>query len=562
MKPYLEKFKKFLVDSNLVSTKNLELAEAEEIQTGRKLENVLIRRNFVSQEMIAKSQAYVLDIPFIDLTNEVVLPEVLKKVPELISRRYNVVAFRQSGENLEVAMLHSGNEQVLDLIKNKTSLNILPRLTSVKSLEAVLKQYQKVLEKEFSEAKEIKQTGSLTTNYIAETLFKHAILENASDVHIEPKGENAVVCYRKNGSLKDFVVLSKDVYQNILDHVKFSANLKSNGYGLFQNGRFGMEDNGYKNSMCVSISPVSEGEKISVRILHEDSQGFTLESLGLRGEALEVVHKAINYSPSMVLVTGAGGSGKTTTLYAILDILNNPTVSISTIENPIEYRIPRINQIQIGSDGYSSFAEGLKKIIHRDSDVVMLSEMKDIETASLAINTSLAGHLVLSSLCANSAASAVGQLIGTRAEPFLISSALTAVISQKLVRQLCLNSSEKYNLRKSEVEALSKRIDLEKILSVLKREKVVSEKDTWETIDFYKRTESQGCPSGFKGKIGIFEVLNITPKIKEMIIALASSDEIQKQAKADGMVTMLEDGFIKAAQGVTSLEEVLKVLCL
>lgn len=579
----VKKLKSFLIDSKLVSAKNMELAEAEELETKRRLEDVLIRRGFVSEEMIAKAKAYVLGIPFVDLTNQKVESEVLKIIPEPIAKNSNIVAFRKTGADLEVAMLDPNDLQTIDFIKKKAELNILPRLTSRQSLEAVIRQYQRSLEDEFnniikSESSEVLKVVELASKdgkiksdaelqrvaeelpvvKIVDTLIRHAVLEGASDVHIEPEEKDVVVRYRIDGILKDVMTLPKAVHDGIVARIKVLSSLKLDEHRLPQDGRFKIEGEGFKVSFRVSILPVYDGEKIVMRLLQEDSQGFTLEGLGYRGKALEILHRAIKRPTGLILSTGPTGSGKTTSLYTVLDILNTPEVNISTIEDPIEYRIPRVNQTQVKPEIGFSFPQGLRTLVRQDPDIIMVGEIRDDETAALAINASLTGHLVISTLHTNSAAGAIPRLIDMKVEPFLISSTLTAIVGQRLVRCLSPDSRTKYNLTKKEIEALSKEIDLDKVLKTLKNEKIIEPKDTWESINFYRPKETESSPNGYKGRVGIFEVLDITPKIKELIVASATSDDIQKVAEEEGITTMLEDGFIKAVQGITSIEEVLR----
>ena len=393
---------------------------------------------------------------------------------------------------------------------------------------------------------------------IVDTLIRHAILEGASDIHIEPEEKDVVVRYRIDGVLKDVMILPQAVHDGIVARVKVLANLKLDEHRLPQDGRFKTESDGLKFSFRVSILPVYDGEKIALRLLQEDAQGLTLESLGYHGKALEVLHRVIKRPTGLILSTGPTGSGKTTSLYTILDILNTPEVNISTIEDPIEYRIPRVNQTQIKSEIGFSFAQGLRTLVRQDPDIIMVGEIRDNETAALAINASLTGHLVFSTLHTNSASAAIPRLLDMKVEPFLISSTVTAVIGQRLVRRLAPDSRTKYNLTKKEIDSLSREINLEKIIKTLKDEKIIGPKDTWESITFYGPKETESCPKGYRGRIGIFEVLDVTPKIKELMAGPVTSDEIQKAAEAEGMITMLEDGFIKAVQGMTSIEEILR----
>jgi type IV pilus assembly protein PilB len=296
-----------------------------------------------------------------------------------------------------------------------------------------------------------------------------------------------------------------------------------------------------------------------MRLLPESAKAFTLEELGLRGSNLEKVQDALRKPIGMILVTGPTGSGKTTTLYSMLEILNTPAVNISTIEDPIEYRMPRINQTQVNPKIGLTFASGLRALVRQDPDIIMVGEIRDEETASLAINAALTGHKVLSTLHTNTAAGAIPRLIDMKAEPFLLSSTLNLLMAQRLVRRLA-EGKEKYFLTDHQIKEISKYCDLERVLKILKEEKIVPPKVQWDQIPFYRPKPTKEAPDGYKGRIGIFEVLPVTETIKNLIIKKATSDEIQEQAKKEGMILMVEDGLVKAAQGITSIEEVLRVI--
>jgi len=295
-----------------------------------------------------------------------------------------------------------------------------------------------------------------------------------------------------------------------------------------------------------------------MRLLPENSKGFTLEALGFWGRNLEIIHKQIKKPTGMILVTGPTGCGKTTTLYTIMDILNTQEVNISTVEDPIEYRIPRVNQTQVNPKIGLTFANGLRTLLRQDPDILMVGEIRDNETASLAINASLTGHLVLSTLHTNSAAGSLPRLLDMKVEPFLIASTVNCIEAQRLVRRLAPESREKYRLKAADVKEVSDQINLEAVLEALRQEKIIGPKDTLAEIDFYRPKPSPDFPDGYHDRIGIHEVLDVTESIKELIIRRASSDEIEKQARAEGMLTMLEDGLVKAARGLTSIEEVLR----
>ncbi len=571
--------KAFLLDTKLITKKKLEEAEKKIKKTNQKLAQVLVKDNIISQEQLNKLQAYILGIPFVNLEKEIIPKEILQIIPEPIARRHNIIPFRKKGQELEVAMLDPEDLQTIEFIKKKSDLKILPRLTNVISIKNTLKQYQKSLEVEFGELiKKESQIVALPAEKgeeskeelekaaeqmpiikIVDTLLKHAILQQASDIHIEPLEKEIIVRYRIDGILHDTMTLPKRIHSGITARIKILSNLKLDEHRLPQDGRFKIETAEYKISFRVSILPVYDGEKVVLRLLPEDVKGLTLEKLGLRDEALEKVHKNIKRSNGIILVTGPTGCGKTTALYTIMDILNEPGVNISTIEDPIEYRMPRINQTQVKPKIGLTFANGLRSLVRQDPDIIMVGEIRDNETASLAINASLTGHLVLSTLHTNSAAGAFPRMIDMKAEPFLIASTTNLVIAERLVRRLCPETKQKYKLSSDEIKSLATEIDLEKILRILKKEKIIKAKDNWSDINFYRAVKSEECPDGYKGRIGIFEVLEVSETIKELIIKEVISDQIEKQARKEGMLTMLEDGFIKIAQGITSIEEVLRV---
>lgn len=573
--------KAFLLDSGLVTEDQFEAALRKAQKTNQKVGDVLISEGLISQEELIKLEAYILGIPFVNLEKEKVDPEVLKIIPEPIARRHNIIAFRRKFNNLEVAMLDPDDLRTIEFIRKKEpGLKVLPRLTTPESIKNVLQQYQKTLEIEFGEiikkeAGEIRQVKEildvpeesqlqktaeeLPVIKIVDTLIKHAILQRASDIHIEPTEKEVVVRYRIDGILRDAMILPKHVSHGIVARIKVLANLRLDEHRLPQDGRFKIQTDEFEYSIRVSILPIFDGEKIVMRLLAEKTHALTLEALGFRGEALERVQAALRKPVGMILITGPTGSGKTTTLYSMIEILNTPAVNISTIEDPVEYRMPRVNQTQVNPKIGLTFASGLRALVRQDPDIIMVGEIRDNETASLAINAALTGHMVLSTLHTNDAAGTIPRLIDMGAEPFLISSTLNVIVAQRLVRRLC-REKEKYTLKKSELKNLEKYCDLDRILKILKEEKIVKPKATFSDIVFYRSRPSKDCPDGYSGRIGIYEVLPVTETIKELIVKRATASQINAQAIKEGMRTMVEDGFTKAAQGITSIEEVLRVI--
>ncbi len=574
--------KAFLLDAGLIKEKDLKEAEQTAKKGSAELRDVLLAEGLIAEEELMKLEGYILGIPFVNLAKEKIAPEVLKIIPEPIAKAHNIVAFRQKGQELEVAMMDPDDLATIDFIKKKANLKILPRLTTSESIKYVLQQYSKTLQAEFGDIIQKEVTGikafqesvgetgngpeelqkvaeELPVIRIVDTLLKHAILQRASDIHIEPTEKEVIVRYRIDGVLRDAMVLPRQAASGIVARIKVLSNLKLDEHRLPQDGRFKIESDEYKYSARVSTLPVFDGEKVVMRLLSEGSKAFTLEELGFRGEALEYVQQSFKRPVGMILVTGPTGSGKTTTLYAAMEILNTPEVNISTVEDPIEYRMPRVNQTQINPKVGLTFASGLRSLLRQDPDVMMVGEIRDKETANLAINAALTGHLVLSTLHTTNAAGSLPRLIDMGAEPFLISSTLNVVVAQRLVRKLC-EEKDGYKLTDKEVQDLSGYCNVEKIMDILRKEKAMKPKETLGDITFWKPKPNPESQDGYKGRIGIYEVLPITESIKELIVQRASSDKIQAQAEQEGMLTMVEDGLIKAAQGLTTIEEVLRVI--
>jgi len=574
--------KNFIIDAGLISKADVEEVDKEAKSKKKSISEVLISRGKFSEDDLRRIHAYVLGIPFVNLKGQTLNRDILNLIPEPIARKHNIIAFEKKEDTLEVAMLDIDDLQALNSIKKKVGLKILARLTDSESIRGALIQYQKNLKDEFGEiiktkSDEIKTISEkipsdnnaslgdlkklaeeLPVVRIVDTLLKHAIIQSASDIHIEPLEDQILVRYRIDGILHDAMILPKHIGFSLVARIKVLSNLKLDEKRLPQDGRFKINMNGERVSFRVSTLPVYYGEKVVMRLLRESVSGFTLESLGFHGQGLELLHKVLQHTTGMILTTGPTGSGKSTTLYTMLDILNTPNVNISTIEDPIEYQMKRVNQTQVRSEIGLTFSSGLRTLVRQDPDIIMVGEIRDNETASLAINASLTGHLVLSTLHTNSAAGAVPRLVDMKVEPFLIISTIDAIIGQRLVRRLS-EKKEKYYLSKAEIESISKAVDLEKVLSVLREEKIVGNKDDWKNIPFYKPKSDAG-EDGFKGRFGIYEVLNVSIAIKDLIIKGSTTEDIELQAKKEGMLTMLEDGIFKAAQGLTTIEEVLRVV--
>jgi len=577
-----ERLKKFIIDADLVSAKDFDKAQKQSEKTHQPIEEVLVAEGIIDEEKLGKFKAYLMGVPFVNIDQEAIPPEVLALVPEQIARTHNIVAFKRSGDNLEVAMLDPEDLTIIDTIKKTNpALKILPRLTTAQGIKNALLQYQESLEgavgsigttatPEYGSMPEIdgeaekgdllKASQEVSVIKVVDTMMKHAIFQRASDIHIEPLDNDVVVRFRIDGVLNDIMFLPINVAPALVARIKVLSNLKLDEHRLPQDGRFKVESEDYKYSVRVSVLPVFNGEKIVMRLLQEDMKVQTLESLGFYGRALELVMNNLKRPIGMILITGPTGSGKTTTLYSMMEILNTPTVNISTIEDPIEYRMPRVNQTQVNSKIGLTFASGLRALVRQDPNIIMVGEIRDNETASLAINAALTGHLVLSTLHTTSAPGAIPRLIDMEVEPFLITSTLNIIMAQRLVRKFH-SEKEKYFLTKEDVENLKKYCDTKRITKLMQDEKLLKKGEEDITkAPFYRPKPSKDSKTGYRGRLAIVEVFAVSEAIKKLIITKASTQDIANQAISEGMRTMFEDGFIKAAQGLTSLEEVLRVI--
>lgn len=574
--------KEFILDSGLAARKDIEDAAGEAEQKKQSIGDILVSRGTLSQDALRRIKAYVLGIPFVNLKDRKIPLDVLSLIPEPIARTHSIVAFRKNGSDLEVAMLDTEDLLSIDSVRKKTGLKILPRLTDDESLKSVLLQYQKSLKEEFgdlitTEAGRIslvkeaggeeasgetlkKMAEDLPIVRIVDTLLRHAIIQNASDIHIEHSETEVIVRYRIDGVLHDAMTLPKNAAAGIVARIKVLANLKLDEKRLPQDGRFKMETEAETVSFRVSLLPTYYGEKVVMRLLRDTaSGGFSLDALGFHGETMEHIHRATKQTTGIILVSGPTGSGKTTTLYTILDLLNTPDVNISTVEDPIEYQMKRVNQTQVNPAIGFTFANGLRALLRQDPNIIMVGEIRDGETAALAINAALTGHLVLSTIHTNSASGAIPRLIDMGVEPFLLVSTLRVIVGQRLVRTLC-EGKEPYTLDKVERAKVAHEDKFEAALKSLIDEKLVKSGTTLDTMNFYKPVESAECAEGYKGRIGIHEVLAVSAATRELILHNGTSEAIEEQARKEGMLTMLEDGLYKAGRGVTSIEEVLRAV--
>lgn len=538
------------------------------------LEDYILNSKLIAENDLYKAIAKQLKLPFVDLEKQIVRKDILYIIPSTIASTYLVIPFGKSAEELKLATLDPSNLQIFEFIRRKSGLETKIYLTTPTGFEFILKQYRTTLKAEIAsisalttekteeeEPEKLKKLAEdLPVIRIVDSILEHAIYENASDIHIEPLEKEVVIRYRVDGVLRNVMTLPKTVHPGIVARIKILSNLKLDEHRLPQDGRFKVATKEYRYSIRVSIFPIFDGEKIVLRLLPETAEALSLETLGFLKTPLEIVKRGIKRPHGIILVTGPTGCGKTTTLYSILKILNTPKVNISTIEDPIEYKMVNVNQSQVNPKIGFTFAEGLRALLRQDPNIIMVGEIRDNETADVAINAAMTGHLVLSTLHTNDAVTSLPRLIDMGVPSFLVAYTCNLIIAQRLVRKVCKNCVKSYKLSKEQIINLEKLFDIEKIFKHLKKLKFIKSNDSLKTLTFYKGEGCRNCGNeGYKGRIGIFEVLEVTTKIANLIHAQATTDQLHKAAEEQDMITLAEDGFIKAIRGITSLEEVIRV---
>jgi type IV pilus assembly protein PilB len=571
-----------LKEKKILSQDKLSELEKEYSQGKSKApwEDFLLSKKAIKEDDLLAVKAAQLQVEVVNLSDQNIKQDILALVPEPIAHRHQIISFAKTASELSLAMIDPTDLQTREFMKKKTGLNIKPFLINKASLDFGLSKYHSNLEGEIKHLVSQDKPGlTISTDKqeaddqlkkmaeeipvirVVDTLLEYAVLEKASDIHIEPQENSVAVRYRIDGILHDVMTLPKVIQAALVARIKVLSNLKIDEHRLPQDGRFKIEKDGYKFSLRVSTIPIFDGEKVVMRLLDESTKAMSLEQLGFTPHQLEIVNRNISKPHGMLLVTGPTGSGKSTTLYAVLTILNTKSVNISTIEDPIEYRVVGANQMQVSPKIGLTFAIGLRALLRQDPNIIMIGEIRDQETAEEAVHAAMTGHIVLSTLHTNSAAGALPRLTDIGVEAYLIASTVNAVMGQRLVRVICPDCKASFKLDKETVETLKKEFDLEKLIQTLVKEKAVPAKTkSFEELEFFKGEGCNKCnKTGYKGRLGIHEILELTPKVGEMIMKHAATGEIQDQAVAEGMVLMWEDGFIKAINGITTIEEILRV---
>lgn len=556
--PTIKSLVRTLIQNKYLTNKEASILQKEAKKLKKSFEEIIIDHGIIDPESLYKLKSELANIPELNISDVDLDLNLLSILPEALIINTGILPIKKEGRKLIVAMTDPWNEEVKEFLKKR--FGVVDIEIKYASLKNIIKLFNENKEsKTLSFIKNTKEEAIDSTIKIIDEIIYEAIAQKASDIHIEPQENETIIRYRIDGVLKDKKTFPKEMAPALIARIKVLANLKLDEHRLPQDGRFKLEINKKRYSFRVSIMPIFDGEKAALRILEEEGKNFTLEELGFEANQIEILKKSILKPYGMILATGPTGSGKTTTLYTLLTMLNKREVNIVTIEDPIEYRLIGANQTQVKPEIGLTFANGLRSILRQDPNIIMVGEIRDNETASLAINAALTGHLVLSTLHTNDAAGALPRLLDMKVEAFLIASTINVIIAQRLVRRLCQDIKIPYKLSEDEYNELKKSVNVEVITETLKKFNIIKSDQTLKDITWYRPGSSKDYPDGYNERIGIYEVLEIDEKIKNLIFKGANADEIRNEAKKNGMITIQEDGFIKAALGITSIEEVLRV---
>jgi len=558
-----------LLSEHLLSQDAYSLAKLESVNTGKPIEDVLVEKNLISSEAVSLAKAKLLGIQYLAIDAEAIDPGALTLVPEPVARRYVVLPFKYSKDTntLSLAMGDPANLEAIEFVRQKSGAVIIPYAADGKKIIKLIDERyrQDIISEVTAAVKETQDSGAEVRTIqqeqlsqlikeapiarIVSTMLEYALRSRSSDIHIEPEDEQTRVRYRIDGILHERLTLPHGVHEALISRIKILSNMKIDEHRIPQDGRFNFKAGNEEVDLRVSTLPTAFGEKIVMRLLRKSGGIPTLNDLGLRGTSLKNLETAMLRPHGIIIVCGPTGSGKTTTLYAVLAKINTTKVNIVTLEDPIEYQIAGVNQVQINPAVGLTFASGLRAIVRQDPNVVLVGEIRDTETTDLAIQAALTGHLVFSTLHTSNAASSLPRLLDLGAETFLLASTMTAVVGQRIVRKICNECKTSYAPPASVIE------DIKKTLG-----KLLSSKDD---KDEMKLSRGKGCAvcnnTGYLGRVGIFEVLSVSEKVARLILEKTDANSIQDVAIAEGMVTMKQDGYLKAVEGITTIEEVLRV---
>ena len=573
-----EKLTTLLVDEGLITRQRLDDATKLARESGRPLLTVLTDESAIDNELLTRAIAHVSGVPYVNLTNTIVDQDILTLLPSDIAERFMAVPLAEVQNRLAVAMIDANNVQAVDYLANRVQRPLKVFMASEAGVRHVLEQYRTDLSSvnvaaQVSQAEAAAEArGDIKTivqdspiSRALSTILEYAVKSRASDIHIEPLEKSLKIRCRVDGVLREVMQLPKSIEPALVSRIKILSELKIDEHRIPQDGQFAVKVADKEVDLRIAISPVVWGEQVVIRLLDKTGTSFELEQMGYAGRALRLIRQGIHRPNGMILTSGPTGSGKSTSLYALIKEIKDDTINIVTLEDPVEYKMEGVNQIQVNSDVGLTFANGLRSILRQDPDVVMVGEIRDNETANLAVQAALTGHLVFSTLHTNSAAGVLPRLLDMHIEPFLIASTVNTIIGQRLVRRIgpqhenywsnpleteMILSTVGHLLPKTKAEAAKISADLgysDLPLAGQKSYRLVRGRDTANT------------PRGYSGRAGLFEVMEVTEEIQQLITARASSTEIQKKAIEQGMITMRQDVYLKALQGITTLEEVNRV---
>lgn len=539
--------------SKLVTSPQIESAREYSSRTNILLYQALIEKGYTTDEKLGTVIASYYKVPFVTLSKLTIPEEIFNLIPAHVARKQKAIAFARDSKGIKVALADPSKKEVLELLAKKTGEKIFPHLATYQDVQTTLRIFKKDLQ--LAAENLLKEDIGRPTTFedppvakIVDLLIDTAYQEKASDIHIEPQEEASLIRFRIDGLLQDVLQLSKYLQDRIITRIKVLSNLRTDEHLSAQDGKMRMALEEENLDIRVSIIPIADGEKAVLRLLSSRSRQFSLTDLGMNEQDLNKVTNAFGKSYGMILSTGPTGSGKTTSIYSILKIINTREKNITTIEDPIEYRIKGANQVQVNPKTNLTFADGLRSILRQDPNIIFVGEIRDNETAAIAVNAALTGHLVLSTLHTNDAATAIPRLTDMKVEPFLVASTVTVIVGQRLVRRICDSCRTSYSISKEE------------LIKNFPKDIIKRNFGTKNKIMVYKGQGCKICNSrGYSGRVGLFEVLEVTKNIRQLIVERADSDVIAKAAVAEGMKTMLDDGFTQVQRGVTSIEEVLRV---
>ncbi len=556
-----------LYEKGLIDSDELSSIKFERVNKGRNAEEIIKEREYVDPKQLTKARGEYLQIPYIELGDKNIPNSVLDLVPQSLAEKHNVIPFKEERGSLHLAMADPLDLQLLGFVENKTGMKVKPYIAYEPDIkEAVSQQYKKTITSDVTEAlrkegvlesakkreepKSVKQAQQVIREApvarIVSTILEFAIRSRASDIHLEPTEEKTRVRYRIDGVLQEKLTLPKNVHPAVVSRVKILADLKIDEHRVPQDGRFKYTVDQSDIDLRVSTLPTVYGEKVVMRILRSEGSIMELGKLGLRGIALKRLRDSLRQSNGIILVTGPTGSGKTVTLASCLAIVNTMEVNIISLEDPVEIRIPGVNHVQINPKVGLTFASGLRSILRQDPDIIMVGEIRDSETAQLAVHAALTGHLVFATIHTNSAAGTLARMVDMGVESYLLVPAVNAILAQRLVRTICPNCKKEYTPEEKVVS------DIKEILGDLHSD--------YKDIKLYKGEGCHECEnSGYAGRTGIFEALRISDKISSMILSNKTASEIEQQARSEGMITLKQDGYRKVIEGKTTIEEVLRV---